>query len=120
MSTEVTSDGLLVSDLWIDQPSALQDVQVRARDEGLDEEATQAAADVIVKGYGVVDLGLRPSIYGEVDEQIDGIWKARPSDVAYGGSVGTLTGDFALSDVPTEYSRSNPQMYRLCCAHTHS
>lgn len=120
MRTLVSDDGLLLSDLWIDQPDALQELRNRAQTANIDEDCTRAAADVITKGFGVIDLDLRPSVFGEIDQQLGRIWDERPADVAYGGTVGEMTGDFSLRDVPASYTRSDPPLYRLCCAHTHS
>jgi hypothetical protein len=79
MPTLVSDDGLLLSDLWIDQPGALQELRGRAQAEGLDEGSARAAADVITRGYGVIDLELRPSIFREIDQEIDRIWSERPT-----------------------------------------
>jgi ectoine hydroxylase-related dioxygenase (phytanoyl-CoA dioxygenase family) len=116
----LTQDGLLQSDLWIDQPDAMQTVDIKALSHGVDGQQLDAAKNVILKGYGILDLRLDPEVYKAIDNEVDAIWRERPADVAWGGSIAGVSGDFAISDIPPDYSRTSPQIYRFCCAHSHS
>jgi hypothetical protein len=108
MVTAVTSDGVLVSDLWIDQPNAMQEVDARAREQQLDPDSQRAAQDVILKGYGIVRLNLPEALYDDIDRQVEQIWRDRPSDVAYGRKSGIWSGTSPFPMCQLSISGPNP------------
>ena len=55
--------GVGVSDLWIDQPDAMQTIDIKALSHGVGGQRLDAAKNVILKGYGVLDLRLDPEVF---------------------------------------------------------
>ena len=119
-SSLLDASGVLLSDLWIDQPDALDVLASRAAGRGMTSREQSEAERLISRGYAVLDLNISSDVTDQIDRDVDRLWTERPRDVAWGGAIGDLFGDFAMSDIPATITRTEPKNYRFCCAHSHS
>lgn len=112
-SGPMTDQGLLASDLWIDQPDAHERIQgFRKRGEITAEEAGRLA-HIVDQGYLSFPLGLPDRIYDEIQEAVDRVWKEKPPDLAW-ASQGPLR-SFAEADE----ARDRKPSYRIADFHSH-
>ena len=79
--------GVLESELWIDQPDALNKLEERAAAAGLSLRETDEARRLINDGYAVLDLPLTDDHFRQIETDIERLWAERPRDVAWGGTV---------------------------------
>ncbi|MEM1202477.1 MAG: phytanoyl-CoA dioxygenase family protein [Acidobacteriota bacterium] len=76
-------DGLLSSNLWIDQPWALRHIWKLRLTGKISGKRARQLKQFVREGYTVLDLDLDPAVYGEMDEAVERLWREKPSDVAY-------------------------------------
>lgn len=76
-------DGLLVSDLLVDRPDALEEIDRRLAAGKLRAEEAEHLRRFSRDGYTVVELDLDAGVYGAMDAAVERLWQERPDDVAY-------------------------------------
>lgn len=93
---EIGPDGLLLSDLWLDQPDAAEEIERRhARGELTDDEA--ANLETFRKdGYFVFPLDVDDGLFEALDRDVDRLWAEQPPWVAY--AYGSLLTRFSGRD----------------------
>jgi hypothetical protein len=79
----LTSDGLLASDLWLDQPDAHQRIDRRLGAGEIDGEQAENLRDFVDKGYMVIPLSVDPAVFGGVEAAVERLWRDKADDVAY-------------------------------------
>jgi phytanoyl-CoA hydroxylase len=81
-STGLTADGLLASDLWLDQPDALEQIDRRERKGKISAEQATALRSFVERGYLVVKLDPPPR-YDDLLECVERVWREQPHDLAF-------------------------------------
>jgi hypothetical protein len=109
----LTPEGLLASDLWVDQPDALRRVEKLGKQGKIDAQQAALLARFVAEGYLTFSLDLSARVYADLLADVDRLWRERPSDVAF-ARVGPLI-PFSQA-APDERQPS----YRLCDLHSHS
>lgn len=80
---EIGPDGLLPSDLWLDQPDAAREIERRhARGELTDDEAANLET-FRRDGYFVFPLDVDEGLFDALDRDVDRLWAEQPPWVAY-------------------------------------
>lgn len=79
----VESGYALPSSLWVDAPDALSTLGRRRAAGELDAGDARRLEEFIREGFTVIDLDLDPSLFDEIERDVDSLWKTRPSTVAY-------------------------------------
>lgn len=93
---EIGPDGLLVSDLWLDQPDAAEEIaRRRAAGEITDEEAANLET-FRRDGYFVFPLDVDDGLFDALDRDVDRLWEEQPPWVAY--AYGSLLTRFSGRD----------------------
>jgi ectoine hydroxylase-related dioxygenase (phytanoyl-CoA dioxygenase family) len=109
----LTDQGLLASDLWIDQPGAHERIASLRQKGEVTSEQTEQLARIVDQGYLRFSLGLPDQIYDDVQEAVDRVWRERPPDLAW-ASQGPLR-SFAEADE----ARDRKPSYRIADLHSH-
>lgn len=120
MAACLGTDHTLLSDLWIDAPDALEELERRVASGRIRSEDAPGIEKFIRDGYCVVDLDLPDSVFEEIERDVDGFWAEPPPNLAYGGTVLGQTGVFAFADARPWAHRRARRQHRFCCAHSHS
>jgi phytanoyl-CoA hydroxylase len=110
----LTAQGLLASDLWIDQPDARERIESRRKKEGITAEEAGRLAQIVDLGYLSFPLELPDRIFDQVQEAVDRVWREKPADLAW-ASQGPLR-SFAEADA----ARDRRPSYRIADLHSHS
>ena len=79
----LSPDGLLASELWLDQRNAHRMIRKKLRKRQIDEQRAELLRHFTDKGYMVLPLDLDQGIYSEIDSAVERLWRERPEDVAY-------------------------------------
>lgn len=74
--------GTLASDLWLDQPDALEQIERRQRRGELDAASAAALRSFAERGYLTLRLDPPPDHQGILD-CVERLWRERPANVAY-------------------------------------
>jgi phytanoyl-CoA hydroxylase len=109
----LAEDGTLLSDLWIDRPDALAELEKRVASGRLTAAQGEHIRHVITEGYTVVDLSLPENIFEQFDETIARLWSDKPASVAY-AYHSQLT---RFRDALPEHRKPS---YRIADLHTYS
>lgn len=109
----LTDEGLLASDLWIDQPDAHERIQTLSKRGEITGEQGEQLARIVEQGYLSFYLGLPDRVFDEIQEAVDRIWKEKPPDLAW-ASQGPLR-SFAEADEV----RDRRPSYRIADLHSH-
>jgi hypothetical protein len=106
-------DGLLASDLWVDQPGAERRIDKLLKQGAIDERQAAGLARFVADGYLTFALDASSQVFADLLADIERLWRERPSDVAF-ARVGPLIPFSAAA--PKERQPS----YRLSDLHSHS
>jgi phytanoyl-CoA hydroxylase len=79
----LTREGLLASDLWIDQPDAHQRIEQKLAAGTITPEQAKRLAHFVDRGYLTFSLDLDPAAYDDAIAWIDRLWKEKPFEIAY-------------------------------------
>jgi len=79
----LTPEGLLKSDLWLDQPDALAEIDRRRTAGELDDAEAEGLAHFVEYGYLTLELDHDGELYHQLDADADRLWNERPAEVAY-------------------------------------
>ena len=82
-SGPLTRDGLLASDLWLDQPDAHEEIARRLAAGALTAEQAETLRGFVDRGYLTLSLDLPESAYAQVWEAVERLWREKPWSVAY-------------------------------------
>lgn len=104
-------DGLLASDLWLDQPDAHRRIARRLRRGEIDAQQAESLRHFTDRGYLIFSPGFDPATYAAFDDAVERLWLDRPDDVAY-AYHSPLT---RFSDARPEHRRPS---YRIADLHT--
>src|SRR5262249_5881225 len=110
----LTRDGLLASDLWVDQPDAPKRIDGWQKRGEVDDGEAAALRSFVERGYLVFDAGLPAAIFDELAADVDRAWRDKPADLAY--SPGGLLRSFAYADS----ARDRRPSYRIADLYSHS
>lgn len=81
--SSLDSKGLLLSDLWIDQPDAQEQIAARHRRGEIDDITAERLAHFEKRGYLKIPIDVPDEIYSALQDDVDSLWRDKPSDVAY-------------------------------------
>jgi phytanoyl-CoA hydroxylase len=73
----------LASDLWFDQPDALERVEERLAAGQIDGAEAERLHQFIDRGYLTFQLDADPQLYDRLLAGVDRLWSEKPSDLAY-------------------------------------
>ncbi len=109
------SDGTLYSQLWVDQPGAHIKIDRWLNARKITTKEADSLHFFVEHGYLVLDLEIPESLYDEIQQTVDYLWKNRPNDllVAIGGNRSQ-----PFSELPDESSRGLG--VRFLDLHSHS
>lgn len=110
----LTGEGLLASDLWIDQPDAHDRIAALLRKGEIGEEQAANLRDFVDRGYMKFASGLPAGVCDRLREDVERVWKEKPADLAW-ARLGAMR-SFALADESVERKPS----YRIADLHSHS
>lgn len=110
----LTSEGLLASDLWVDQPDARERLQRMVKKGEVAPEPGERLAQFLERGYMTFSLGLPDRVYEEIQASVDRVWKEKPPDLAW-ANQGPLR-SFADADE----ARDRRHSYRIADLYSHS
>ncbi len=79
----LSPDGQLWSNLWLDQRNADRQIAKRLRKGKIDKKRAQQLRQYAERGYSTLSLDLDETIYAQLDEDVERLWKERPANVAY-------------------------------------
>jgi ectoine hydroxylase-related dioxygenase (phytanoyl-CoA dioxygenase family) len=81
-------NGILISDLWLDQPDALDRVEARRAAGALSGEDAARLVQFARDGFTSISLSDAQRIDERVDAEVERLWTERPTDVAIGLAEG--------------------------------
>ena len=79
----LTREGLLASDLWIDQPDAPRRIDEKLRAGAITADQAERLRSFVERGYMTFPLDLDSSVYADVVAWIDRLWREKPTEIAY-------------------------------------
>lgn len=109
----LTPDGLLASDLWVDQPDAERRIEKLLKQGSIDAQQAALLARFVADGYLTFSPDLSPQTFTDLLADVERLWQERPSDVAF-ARVGPLV---PFSQASADDRRPS---YRLSDLHSHS
>jgi len=109
----LTGEGVLASDLWIDQPGAHERIERLAKNGEITSGEAGRLARIVDQGYLSFPLELPDRIFDEIQEAVEGVWRDKPADLAW-ASRGPLR-SFAEADE----TRDRKPSYRIADLHSH-
>ena len=80
---KLTADGLLPSDLWVDEPGALDQIDIRYRASELSQTMAERLVHFVEHGYLTMPLSLDREIYQRIDSTVERLWREKPHNVAF-------------------------------------
>ncbi len=83
ISNQLTADGFLPSNLWLDRPDASQEIDRRIASGLLTEEQGANLGQYAVDGYMTFELGLPASVYDDIEATVDRLWQEKRDDIVY-------------------------------------
>lgn len=95
-SRELGPDGLLVSDLWLDQPDAPDEISRRLERGVITAEEAANLETFWRDGYFVFPLNVDDGLFDALDRDVDRLWDEQPPWVAY--AYGSLLTRFSGVD----------------------
>ncbi|HEX3528255.1 MAG TPA: phytanoyl-CoA dioxygenase family protein [Thermoanaerobaculia bacterium] len=79
----LTADGLLASDLWVDQPDALKRLDGRLRKGEVTAEQADRLRSFVERGYMIFPSGLPEAVCSGIQADVDRAWREKPWDLAF-------------------------------------
>jgi ectoine hydroxylase-related dioxygenase (phytanoyl-CoA dioxygenase family) len=104
----------LISDLWLDQPDALEQIDRRYAAGELDSEDAERLRQFTEKGYTTTPLGFGDEVVTRMEDEVADLWRTRPYDLAAAPAAG---GRISFRDFPDDRRRIG---YRVADLHSHS
>lgn len=104
----------LVSDLWVDQPDALDGVDRRLSAGTITEAEADQLRRFVDEGYLITNCELDASFTDALADDVDRIWRERPVDLAASAKSDALC---SLRDIDQEARQVG---YRIADLHSHS
>lgn len=81
--TALASDGLLESDLWIDQPGALDEIERRHARGLLGASDVVALRELCTEGYCILRPTFPAGLFEGLDGDVERLWREQPPEIAY-------------------------------------
>ncbi|MBV8201134.1 MAG: phytanoyl-CoA dioxygenase family protein [Acidobacteria bacterium] len=113
-ASPLTAEGLLASDLWVDQPDAARRIDGWQQKGEIGGEQAGKLRHFVERGYLTFDAGLPPRVFAELAADLERVWRDRPADLTY-SPHGPLR-SFAYADP----ARDRRPSYRIADLHAHS
>lgn len=110
----LTADGRLASDLWVDQPDALDKIQSRRKKGEISAGHAAGLAHFVERGYLSFPAALPDRVLDGIQEDVERVWREKPTDLAF-ARTGAMR-SFALADEAEDRRPS----YRIADLHSHS
>jgi phytanoyl-CoA hydroxylase len=110
----LTAEGVLASDLWVDQPDAARRIDGWQKRGELGREQGEKLRHFVERGYLTFDAGLPPRVFDDLAADVERVWRERPADLAY-SPAGPLR-SFAYADP----ARDRRPSYRIADLYSHS
>lgn len=107
------ANGLLASDLWLDQPDALDRIDARLRKGDITPHEAAGLREFVRLGYLSFAIE-NAEVADELERDVNRLWKRRPADLAF-AYTGPLT---SMADARSAQHRKPG--YRLADLHSHS
>lgn len=114
VASPLTAEGLLASDLWVDQPDAPRRIDGWRKRGEIGAEQAENLRHFVERGYLTFDAGLAPRVFADLAADLERVWRDRPADLAY-SPHGPLR-SFAYADA----ARDRRPSYRIADLHAHS
>ncbi len=108
----LTSDGLLASDLWLDQPDAERRIAAATKRGKLTGEQAQKLSQFSDQGYLTFSLDVEPSTYDDIEATVEALWRDKPDHVAF--AYQSILKPFAYADETADRRPS----YRIADLHS--
>jgi hypothetical protein len=108
------ADKQLVSDLWLDQPDAHEQIDARVRDGKLSEDDAARLRQFTDEGFTQITLSDAKGLDARFDADVEQLWKDRPADLAMAPKAG---GRISIADASEEDRHIG---YRITDPHSHS
>lgn len=108
------SQGLLKSDLWLDQPDALDRIDAKLRVQDLDDAQAERLRGFVENGFLAIHLDDSDELLDQVCRDVDLLWKKKPLDLAFAYDGGLQS----MSDA--DERRHRLPRYRIADLHSHS
>jgi phytanoyl-CoA hydroxylase len=107
-------DKRMVSDLWLDQPDAHDEIEKRLASGRLSSEEAEKLHQFTDQGYLMISLTLDERFYADFEADLDRLWRERPVDLAVAAKSGDRQ---SFHDVDPVYRTIG---YRIADLHSHS
>lgn len=108
----LTSDGLLASDLWLDQRDAERRIAAAAKRGKLSAEQAEKLSRFSSQGYLTFSLDVEPQVYDDIEATVAALWRDKPDHVAF--AYQSILKPFACADEVTDRRPS----YRIADLHS--
>ncbi len=92
----LSRQGVLKSDLWLDQPDALAQIAARERKGEIGREQAEKLRHFVERGYLTFEIDLSESAARALEADVDHLWRDKPWDVAFAYQSGLKL--FPLAD----------------------
>jgi ectoine hydroxylase-related dioxygenase (phytanoyl-CoA dioxygenase family) len=107
-------DKRLISDLWLDQPDAHDQIAARVAAGHLTDADAEQLRHFVDQGFCRLSLGLDDAFFRAFDARIDELWAHKPVDLAGAGKSGDRV---SFRDLDDANRRTG---YRIADLHSHS
>jgi len=107
-------DGRLVTDLWLDQPDARQQIAARLAQGLLSAEQAEKLRHFTDRGYLMLSPEVPEWVFADLEQAVARLWREKPFEVAY--SYHSPLKPLAFSDEASERKPS----YRIADLHSYS
>jgi ectoine hydroxylase-related dioxygenase (phytanoyl-CoA dioxygenase family) len=104
----------LISDLWLDQPDAHDEIDRRTVAGALSRADAVLLHGFTDTGYMTASLGFGPEVVDRMEREIEELWRTRPYDLAAAPASG---GRISFRDFPEDRRKIG---YRIADLHSHS
>ena len=109
----VDRDGLIASDLWLDQPDAMDRIDGRLSEGAITQDQAARLKEFVTRGYLTFAID-QVDLADKIERDVNRLWRKRPTDLAF-AYAGPLT---SMAEAKIDEHRKPG--YRLADLHSHS
>ncbi|HSR54057.1 MAG TPA: phytanoyl-CoA dioxygenase family protein [Acidobacteriota bacterium] len=113
-SQVVDDKGRMVSDLWLDQPDAPQEIEKRRQEGRITDQEAENLSHFVEKGYLAIHLDFPEDKLDQINRDVDKLWDQQPVDLAYAYREDLTSMADAIED------EERKPGYRIADLHGHS